>query len=109
MPNQSSVPMVCMFYPRMGGETLPTLLPTRGQPHPAPSLSCCHPGVLAQELLNWEGARRSQIPAWLQGTIQLSDGSWSRVHGEASPGGAVSRWARSRYCWELEMIFLRIY
>lgn len=74
-PNRNSVPMVCTFYPRMGGKTFPTLLPTSRQPHPALSLPCCHPGVLAQELLSWEGARRSQIPAWLQGTIHLSDGS----------------------------------
>lgn len=70
MPKQSSVPVVCRFYPRMGGETSSTPLPTRGQPHPAPSLSCCHPGVL----LSWEGARRSQIPGQLQETIQLSMG-----------------------------------
>lgn len=67
--------MVCTFYPRMGGQAFPTLLPTSRQPHPALSLPCCHPGVLAQELLSWEGARRSQIPAWLQGIIHLSDES----------------------------------
>lgn len=33
------------FHPRMGGEALPTLLPARARPCPAPSLPCCHPGL----------------------------------------------------------------
>lgn len=65
--------------------------PSKGTAMPCPVPALLPPWAVAQELLIWEGARRSQIPAWLREAIQLADGSWSRGHG----GGIASRWAQS--------------